>query len=258
MLLPRTIDKARAAVRGGDLGDYHLTPGLSASLLREIGMTEAEFVHLVRHAADEDQVANAVAERVPPARRERWNEALKNLHVADLAEAERERFLTQHDAHDDDLVVYVLVADDRRSFPPGRVRGLYAAPPLAVQRRRDDGAQAHGGVANLVGRDDERRHEAQRVAPGGVDEKAMVEPARDEAGRCVPITHRQPEHEAEATYFFDGGMEVDEGLDIELGSQGEDVRAFQARLAERGWRVPVDGLGWGVQVLYDVVTKYCS
>jgi hypothetical protein len=198
MLLPRTIDKARAALRGGDLGEYHFMPGLSVALLAEIALTPAEFVELVRCAADENEVANAVAERVPPERRERWNDALKNLRVADLGAAEHERFVRLHDARDDELVVEVLVADDRRAFPPGRVHGLHTAPPLVVQGRRDDGPQAHGGVANLVRRDDERRDESQRVAPGGVDEEAVVEPARDEVARCVPITHRQPEHEAEA------------------------------------------------------------
>ena len=197
MLLPRTIDKARAALRGGDLGEYHLTPGLSASLLAEIGLTEAEFVELVRQAADENQVANAVAERVPAERRVRWNDALKNVRVADLESDERARFAWLHDARDDELVVDVLVADDRRAFPPGRVRGLHRGP-LVVQGRRDDGAQSHGGVTHLIRRDDERRNEAQRIAPGGVDEEAVIEPARDEAGRCVPIAHRQPEHEAEA------------------------------------------------------------
>ncbi|HYR61229.1 MAG TPA: peptidoglycan-binding domain-containing protein [Actinomycetota bacterium] len=32
------------------------------------------------------------------------------------------------------------------------------------------------------------------------------------------------------------------GRYLELGSQGEDVRAFQARMAERGWNIPVDGV----------------
>ena len=74
MLLPRTIDKARAALRGGDLGDYRLTPGLSAALLGEAGFTADEFVELVQRASDEAEVANAVAPRIAPERCERWNE----------------------------------------------------------------------------------------------------------------------------------------------------------------------------------------
>src|SRR4030088_1826674 len=90
MLLPRTIDKARAALPGGDLGEYHLTPGLSALLLDEIGLTEAEFVQLVRSSHDENEVANAIAARVPPERRERWNDAFRSWRVEDLAPADRE------------------------------------------------------------------------------------------------------------------------------------------------------------------------
>ena len=198
MVLPRTIDKARAALRGGDLGDYHLTPGLSALLLAEAGFTEAEFVELVQRAADETEVANAVAERIAPQRCERWNDDFKNLRVVDLAADDREQFMALHDARDDELVVDVLVADDRRAFPPDRVRGLQSPLTLAVQGRRDDGAQPDGGVANLVRRDDERRDEAQRVAPGGVDEQSVIQAARDEVGGLVPVAHRQPEHEAEA------------------------------------------------------------
>jgi hypothetical protein len=32
------------------------------------------------------------------------------------------------------------------------------------------------------------------------------------------------------------------GRYLELGSQGDDVRVFQSRMAERGWRIPVDGV----------------
>lgn len=198
MLLPRTIDKARAALRGGDLGEYYLTPGLSAALLGEAGFSEEEFVELVQRAADEAAVANAVAERVTPELCERWNEALRARRVADLAGDDHEQFVRAHDARDDELVIDVLVADDRRAFPPDRVRGLRAPLVLAPQRRADDGAQPDGGVANLVGRDDERRNEAQRVASGGVDEQPVVQSALDEVGGRVPVAHRQPEHEAEA------------------------------------------------------------
>ena len=98
MLLPRTIDKARAALHGGDLGEYHLTPGLSAMLLDEAAFTQAEFVELVHGAPDESAVANAVAQRVAPDRCERWNEALKNFRVADLAPDDQQMFVRLHDA----------------------------------------------------------------------------------------------------------------------------------------------------------------
>jgi len=113
IMLPRTIDKARALLPGGDPGEYSITPGLSAWLLGEIGFTEAEFLVLVHRAADEHEVARFVDERVAPEQREMLNALMKAMRVADLPSDLRERFLRLHDARDDELVIEVLVADDR-------------------------------------------------------------------------------------------------------------------------------------------------
>jgi peptidoglycan hydrolase-like protein with peptidoglycan-binding domain len=48
------------------------------------------------------------------------------------------------------------------------------------------------------------------------------------------------------------GMEPWPGRYLELGSEGDDVRTFQRRLAERGWRIAVDGVfGPETQVVVD-------
>lgn len=112
-MLPRTIDKARGLMHGGDPGEYTISPGLSAWLLAELGFTEAEFIELVHRAADEDEVAAVVALRVPPEGRETLNSFLKALRVADLSPDHRDRFVRLHGAQDDELVIDVLVADDR-------------------------------------------------------------------------------------------------------------------------------------------------
>jgi Domain of unknown function (DUF5069) len=122
MMLPRTIDKARALLPGGDPGDYAITPGLSAWLLSEIGISESELLVLVHRAADEHDVARAVEQRVPPERREPLNERMKTMRVRDLAPDARERFLRLHEAQDDALVIDVLVADDRGLLQPARQR----------------------------------------------------------------------------------------------------------------------------------------
>lgn len=113
MVLPRTIDKARALLPGGDPGAYAISPGLSAWLLGEIGMTEAEFLVLVHRAADELEVARYVEERIVPEQCDVLNALMKNLRVADLAGDLRERFARLHGATDDEFVIDVLVADDR-------------------------------------------------------------------------------------------------------------------------------------------------
>ncbi len=196
MLLPRTIDKARAALPGGDPGDYVITPGLSAGLLNEIRLSQAEFVALVRRAADETAIAAAVAERIDPERRERWNAWLQQLHVCDLAPDARDRFIRLHDARPESLAINALIADDRSAFAAPD-RGVRAANALSAHGR-DDGAQPHGGLANLVDRDDQRRDEAQRVAPCGVEEDSVFEAARDEVRGGVSFAHRQSQHETDA------------------------------------------------------------
>ncbi len=120
IMLPRTIDKARALLPGGDPGEYSIAPGLSAWLLGEIGFTEAEFLVLVHRAADEHEVARFVDERVAPEQREMLNALMKAMRVADLPSDLRERFLRLHDARDDELVIEVLVADDRGMLQAAR------------------------------------------------------------------------------------------------------------------------------------------
>ncbi len=114
MMLPRTIDKARGLIPGGDPGDYAIEPGWSAWLLRELGFTQTEFVELVRRAADDAEIAAVVAERVTPERCEALNAAMKTLRVADVP-PEIRNLLDEHDAADGDaLLIDVILADDRK------------------------------------------------------------------------------------------------------------------------------------------------
>ena len=117
MLLPRTIDKARALIQGGDPGAYRITPGLSAWLLGQVGLTETEFLELVRASATEDEVAEAVAARLAPGRSAVLNELVKSLRVCDLSAPLRDDFLRLHGPQDaEKIVIEVLVADDRATF----------------------------------------------------------------------------------------------------------------------------------------------
>jgi hypothetical protein len=117
MLLPRTIDKARGLIQGGDPGEYRITPGLSAWLLGQVGMNEAEFLELVRASTTEDEVADAVAARVSQDRRTVLNELVKGLRVCDLSAPLRDEFLRLHGPQDaEKIVIEVLVADDRATF----------------------------------------------------------------------------------------------------------------------------------------------
>jgi hypothetical protein len=60
MLMPRTIDKLRGFLPGGNPGDYFIngkTPGISQYLLDRLGIALDDLQGVVALAADEDEVA---------------------------------------------------------------------------------------------------------------------------------------------------------------------------------------------------------
>jgi hypothetical protein len=118
MLLPRTIDKARGLLPGGDPGDYVIEPGWSAWLLAELGFTQAEFLELVRRAANEAEITAAISERISPEKCEALNEAMKSMRVADAPPDVRAMLDEIYQADPDALLIDVIVADDRARLQP--------------------------------------------------------------------------------------------------------------------------------------------
>jgi len=118
LMLPRTLDKARALLPGGHAGEYFITPGLSAWLLGKLHIGEAEFVEIVRLANDEADVAAAIEARTDVERRERLNATLRTLRVAQISGDIRELFFTLYgpDLDPDALVIDILTDDDRAAF----------------------------------------------------------------------------------------------------------------------------------------------
>ena len=118
MLLPRTIDKARAMLDGGELGDYFISPGLSGFLLERLRWAEADFIELVRTADTEEEVSERVLEGVSPERRERLNAFLESLTVAQVTPDLRAQFTALYgsDLPPEALVIDVIAGDDRAAF----------------------------------------------------------------------------------------------------------------------------------------------
>ncbi|MBV8365639.1 MAG: DUF5069 domain-containing protein [Candidatus Eremiobacteraeota bacterium] len=56
VLIPRTIDKMRASLPGGNLGGYKV-PGFSSRLLQLIGVSEDDLLEVVRTASSDADVA---------------------------------------------------------------------------------------------------------------------------------------------------------------------------------------------------------
>lgn len=116
VLLPRTIDKLRASLPGGNLGAYKI-PGFSTRLLEMLGVTEDEMLEAVRRASSDDDVAAWLRSRVDPKKYEQVNQHFENLTVESLKDPQdydrrypiRKRLgLTN--------LLDVLEADDRESF----------------------------------------------------------------------------------------------------------------------------------------------
>lgn len=117
VLLPRTIDKARAQLPGGDSGAYQITPGISAFLLGKLGLTEADFVAIVAEATDDDEVAARVLDGIDPERIARWTAQLENARVEHVAPDLRPLFDRYYgERQPDELVLDVIAADDAAMF----------------------------------------------------------------------------------------------------------------------------------------------
>jgi hypothetical protein len=116
IFLPRTIDKLRATLRGGDPGAYRI-PGFSSTMLEQLGIGAGELTAIVAAATSDDEVGAYVAAHTTPERIAGWNAwALARQPAGgDRAEAvARYPFLAER--AELGLGVDVLEEDDQRSF----------------------------------------------------------------------------------------------------------------------------------------------
>jgi hypothetical protein len=125
MLMPRTIDKLRAQLPGGNAGGYFINgtqmQGISGYLLERLGVNEADLREVVRDAVDEAAIAAWLRERVDHKEYRCINETLRRikpkhseneaLFRSQYAETLREHPELEH-------IVDIIDADDRRRFRP--------------------------------------------------------------------------------------------------------------------------------------------
>src|SRR5579864_6149180 len=79
-MLPRTIDKLRASLPGGNLNGYRVA-GMSARLLAGLGVEEDAIRAAVAAAPDEDAVAAWLRERVDTAQYAALSERLERRSI---------------------------------------------------------------------------------------------------------------------------------------------------------------------------------
>jgi len=119
-MLPRMIDIARARLAGGDIGQYQIGRGMSALVLKHLGMNVEEFVEAVRAAEDEQRLAEQLVGRRSAAENRLFNLSLRKVTVADVPDDLQESFVGFYGAGlpPDKPVLDVLEEDDERAFGP--------------------------------------------------------------------------------------------------------------------------------------------
>jgi hypothetical protein len=121
-LLPRTIDKLRAELPGGNMGAYlnHDT-GFSAFVVRRLGLNMDEFRAAVSSAENETEVVAWLAARIDPANAPATNAKLESFVVDRMSPVDQELVRLRHPvlAEHPQLskILDILDADDRRAFP---------------------------------------------------------------------------------------------------------------------------------------------
>jgi hypothetical protein len=120
IFLPRSIDKVRATLPGGNPGAYRIE-GLTQAMLETLGVPLDAFTLAVSAADDDDEVAAFLREQAPRSKYATWNAVLcaREPRGGNRAEA-----LTVYpwlaERPDLVLVLDVLEEDDKRSFSATR------------------------------------------------------------------------------------------------------------------------------------------
>lgn len=124
MLMPRTIDKLRARLPGGNPGVYFINGsqmrGISGYLLDRLGIAEADLLEAVRVAPDDAAVAAWLRERTDASQYPAINERLRRLEPKHSQNEEllRAEYAETLRAHPDlERIAEIVEADDRRLFP---------------------------------------------------------------------------------------------------------------------------------------------
>lgn len=87
VLVPRTIDKLRASLPGGNLGAYKL-PGFSTQMLEIIGVSPSDMLEAVRQANSDNDVAAWLREHADVTKYSEVNERLEKQTTAGLKDPE--------------------------------------------------------------------------------------------------------------------------------------------------------------------------
>lgn len=122
MLMPRTIDKLRAQLPGGNPGEYYINgpiKGISGYLLERLGIGEDELREAVRDSESEVDVAAWLRDHTDASQYPAINATLRRIkpkHAENEAWLRAEYAATIAAHPELEFIVDILVADDRRLY----------------------------------------------------------------------------------------------------------------------------------------------
>lgn len=122
--LPRTVDKLRAELPGGNLGSFlNHDRGLSAYVVRRLGLDMNEFREAVARAPNEDAVAAWLAMRVDPLLAPIINAKLETFVVERMSAEDRVLVRRHHPVLEQQpelsKLLDIIDAEDERAFKSG-------------------------------------------------------------------------------------------------------------------------------------------
>ncbi len=116
VFLPRSIDKARAMLPGGSLGEYRME-GFTEDMLERLGISADDFISTVRDASSDEEVAAYVAQRNGASAIAAWNDyVVHRKPFGDDRAAAVARFPFLAERPDLVYALDVLEEDDRLTF----------------------------------------------------------------------------------------------------------------------------------------------
>lgn len=117
VLLPRTVDKMRAQLPGGDIGLYQIE-GFSSLMLEQLSIAEDDLRAIVALASSDEDVAAWVLKHTDAETRERVNARFTRVRIADLLHREgfTDRYPQARELPPETPAFELLEDDDRRLF----------------------------------------------------------------------------------------------------------------------------------------------
>jgi hypothetical protein len=120
IFLPRSIDKVRATLPGGDPGDYRIA-GLTQMMLNTLGVSLDEFTLVVSAADYDGEVATFLRGQASADAYTAWNALVAKREPRGGNRAEALTFYPWLAQRPDlTLILDVLEEDDKQSFTPAR------------------------------------------------------------------------------------------------------------------------------------------